>query len=104
MDDVSNKQINMQQVALALCRARTKYAMSLRSLAREENLSASQLWRVENAQEGASDRVLDIYARRFRLDRDEIYRLAGRLPSDLKEHLVSDPRAVQRVRRDMNSR
>lgn len=65
----------MQQLAQALRRARTKYDMGLRELAREEEMSTSQLWRVENAQEQASERVLEIYATRFRMELSELRRL-----------------------------
>lgn len=66
---------NMQFLAQSLRRARTKYAVGLRELARDEDLSASQLWRVENAQEKASERVLEVYAKRFRMELDELRRL-----------------------------
>jgi hypothetical protein len=49
--------------------------MGLRELAREEEMSTSQLWRVENAQEQASERVLEIYATRFRMELSELRRL-----------------------------
>lgn len=65
----------MRLVALALRRARTVYATGLRELARDEDMSASQLWRVENAQEQASERVLEVYARRFRMELNELRRL-----------------------------
>ncbi len=65
----------MIALARALTRARTKYAVGLRELARDEELSASQLSRVEKAQEKASERILSVYARRFRMDLDELRRL-----------------------------
>lgn len=65
----------MQQLAQALRRARTKYDVGLRELARDENMSASQLWRVESAVEQASERVLEIYSTRFRMEISELRRL-----------------------------
>ncbi len=91
----------MHLLAAHLRRARTKYNATLRGLAREEDLSHTQLWRVEAAQEQASERVLEVYSRRFRMNLDELCRLRGVVPSDVKEHLAHTPGAVQKVRRSM---
>lgn len=85
----------------ALRRARALYNMPLRMLAPKADVSVSFLSRVENGHERPTERVLRVYAAAFRMDFDELNRLAGRVPNDVVQHLVNTPGAVQRVRAEM---
>ena len=88
-------------LGMALRRARTKYSCSLRDLAKRGGVSVSFLSRVETAQERAPDHVLTLYADSFRVDVDELFRLAGRVHSDVAEHLVENPKAVRKIRAEI---
>ena len=88
-------------LAMTLKRARIKYAYSLRKLSEEAGVSPSFLSRIENAQERPPDRILTIYAKSFRVDADELFRLAGRMPSDMVAHLVKSPRTLKQIRAEM---
>jgi len=88
-------------LAMALKRARAKYACSLRKLSEKAGVSPSFLSRIENAQERPPDHILVVYAKSFRVDADELFRLAGRIPSDMVAHLVKSPRTLKQIRAEM---
>lgn len=89
---------DIEALGLALRRARMLYSMGLRELAREADVSATYLSKVETGQTKPSERVLRIYSDKFRVDFDELNRLAGRVPDDVKDHLVQTPGALRRLR------
>ena len=92
---------DIQALGMALRRARVLYAVGLRELARQAEVSAAYLSKVETGQQKPSERVLRIYADKFRVDFDELNRLAGRVPDDVKVHLVQTPGAIRRLRNQM---
>ncbi len=91
----------MVQLGNALRRARMKYVTGLRELAREEDLSAEFLSAIELGKAKAPESVLKVYAKRFRLDITELMRLAGRIPTDLKKHLLKSKKNMERARENM---
>lgn len=92
---------DLQVLGMALRRARVLYAVGLRELARQADVSATYLSKVETGQQKPSERVLRIYSEKFRVDFDEINRLAGRIPDDVRDHLVQTPGAIKRLRNQM---
>lgn len=90
-----------QVLGLHLRRARERYSVGLRELARQADVSAAYLSSVENGQEVGSERILKIYASRFRMDFDELSRVAGRVPTDMQTHLVKTPGAIAKLRDEM---
>ena len=90
-----------RQIAAALTRARTKYNLSQAQVAREAGVSPAYVSAVESGHEKASEKLLRFYAEKFRLDFDELARASGRVPSDVKQHLVETPGAIAKVRSDM---
>lgn len=84
-----------------LRRARQKFGMTLRELSKESGIDSAYLSRIENGQEKVSDRALDEYSERFRVDRDEANRLAGRVSGDVERFLVKHPDALKRIREEM---
>jgi transcriptional regulator with XRE-family HTH domain len=78
-----------------------RYKVGLCELARALQISPSYLSRIENGQERPSERILEAYAVRFRLDLDEMSRLAGIVPRDIRRHLVTSPHALRMVRQAM---
>lgn len=91
----------MLALGVNLRRARTKYAMGLRELARKEDLSAEFLSAIELGKARAPEGVLKIYAKQFGMDMDELMRLAGRIPTDLKEHLLRSKKNMKRIREEV---
>lgn len=92
---------NMVRLGINLRRARMKYVMGLRELAREEDLSAEYLSAVELGKERASERVIEIYSTRFGMERDELMRLVGRIPTDVRKHLLKSKKNMARIRDEM---
>lgn len=92
---------DLQALGMALRRARMLYAVGLRELAREAEVSATYLSKIETGQTKPSERVLRIYSSKFRVDFDELSRLAGRVPGDVEQHLVQTPGALRRLRTQM---
>ena len=64
-------------LANALRRARTLYKCPLVDLVKETEASASQLALVESGQVPATEPILRAYAKRFRVDFEELDRLRG---------------------------
>jgi len=93
--------LQLNSVGASLRRARIKYGVGLRKLAESIKISPSVLSRVENGKEKPSNRVLSEYAKRFRLNLDELSRSMGKIPHDMMHHLVTDPDAAKRVREEM---
>jgi transcriptional regulator with XRE-family HTH domain len=90
-----------QRLGAALRRARMKYDVGLREMARHADVSATYISKIEHGQTVPSEKILRLYAAKFRIDFDEISRLAGRVPSDVQRHLVRTPDALKKVRKDM---
>jgi transcriptional regulator with XRE-family HTH domain len=90
-----------QALGAALRRARVLHAMGLRELARQSDVSATYLSKVETGQQKPSERILRIYSDMFCVDFDELNRLAGRVPGDVRQHLVQTPGAIKRLRNQM---
>lgn len=85
-------------LGMMLRRARELYAIGLREFARDVGLSAAYVSRIETGHMKPSDKVLRMYADKFRADFDELSRLAGRVPEDLREHLVKNPASIKKLR------
>lgn len=92
---------DMQALGMALRRARVLYDTGLRELARDADVSAAYLSKIETGQTKPSERILRLYSDRFRVDFDELSRLAGRVPDDVSQHLVKTPGAIRRLRNQM---
>jgi transcriptional regulator with XRE-family HTH domain len=92
---------DMEALGMALRRARMLYDVGLRELARDADVSATYLSKIETGQTKPSDRILRMYSDRFRVDFDELSRLAGRVPDDVSQHLVKTPGAIRRLRNQM---
>lgn len=92
---------DIMALGMALRRARVLYAVGLRELARQAEVSATYLSKIETGQQKPSERILRIYADKFRVDFDELNRLAGRVPDDVKDHLVQTPGAIRKLRSQM---
>lgn len=88
-------------LATILLRARTKYAVGVRALAAEFRVSASLISQIERGTAKPSERLLKLYADRFRLDFDELAVLAALVPSDVARHLVENPQIIRKIREDM---
>lgn len=88
----------LEILAAHLCRARVLYGVSQREMAEHIGVSPALISRIEHGRERPSERVLKAYADRFRMELDELNRLAGRVSSDVREHLLATPGAVDRVR------
>ena len=95
---------NLFALGQSMSFGRTRYGVTLRELARVLEVSPSYLSRLENGQETPSARILEEYSERFRLDLDEMSRLASRIPRDIRRHLVNSPVAFRMVREAMAQR
>lgn len=82
-------------------RARVKYKSTLRSLAADLGVDVSYLSRIENGREKPSQKVIDAYIDHFRMNSDELNRVAGRISVDVERYLVNKPDALRRVRAEM---
>ena len=88
----------LEQLGKNMCRARLLYAVSQKEMALAIGVSPALISRVESGRERPSERILKVYSERFRMDLDELNRMVGRVSSDVREHLVSTPGAVDKVR------
>jgi transcriptional regulator with XRE-family HTH domain len=88
-------------LGMHLRRGRVLYGIGLNELAADIGVSGAYLSRVENGRVRPSDKVLQVYADRFRMSMDELSRLASRIPRDIARHLVTRPGALERIRQEM---
>jgi transcriptional regulator with XRE-family HTH domain len=80
--------------------ARAEACLSLRDLAARVQCSPSHLSRLENgAREVPSPRLLTKLATVLKLDRDEVFVAAGRIPGDIVRWITMTPNALPRLRR-----
>lgn len=82
-------------------RARVKYNKTMRAFAAELEVDVSYLSRIENGHEKPSKKIIEAYAKHFRMNLDELHRVAGRISEDVEQYLVKQPDALRRVRAEM---
>lgn len=77
--------------------------LKLADLAKRARISSSYLSRIENGERlrNPSERLLLRLASALGLQRDDVFRAAGRLPDDVVRWVVTTPGALERLREDM---
>ena len=92
-----------KELASLLREVRESKGVSLRGAAKELEVDASYLSRVERGDKSASSRVLDRAARYYELPRERLEFAAGDLPADIVEILRTHPEIVERLRKTYGS-
>lgn len=78
---------------------RKKRGMSQKDLADGTGIDFTYLSKIENCKMAPpSEKTIIAIAEALDADSDELMRLAGKIPSDLAEYLVSDPNALKALR------
>ena len=91
----------MDTLGQVVRRAREEQGISQRALCLRVGVSSGYLSRLENdhagytGSEGSCIRIADALG----LDRDELMRLAGHLPSDIEQFILENPKELKNLRR-----
>lgn len=83
----------------AIKEARRQRGISQKDLAERAGIDFTYLSKIENDRmPPPSEKAIRAMAEALALDADELIRLAGKVPSDLEEFLVTDPEAIKYLR------
>jgi hypothetical protein len=93
-----------KELAELLKEVRESKGVSLRGAAKELQVDASYLSRVERGNKSASSRVLDRAATYYELPRERLALAAGALPADVLAILRAHPEIVDRLRKTYGPR
>lgn len=88
-----------RSVAGILRELRRARGQSLRTVASDVGIAASQLSRIERGQRGYDDDLGRRLGEHYDLSPDEVALLGGRAPSDIVEILLRHPQALDELRR-----
>ncbi len=83
--------------------ARGRAGFGLRELADKLGISPAYLSRVETESVECvpSESLILAIASTLNQPADELQRLAGRVPTDIKEHILSNPKVLRRLRKEV---
>ncbi len=85
--------------------ARQETGYGLRELAERIDISPAYLSRIETSSIECtpSEDLIRMLASVLNRDADELLRLAGRLPTDIQHYILSNPKVLKRLRREVRN-
>lgn len=93
------------KLGATLRRARLDAKMTLTKLGKRVKVSASYICRIERGEKmrQPSPSILTAIAKVLKLNPDEVFRIAGRIPTDIERFLLTVPGAIELTRAMMPS-